>query len=253
MSDTKAATGQPTPQAALQEQETATAAESFAEFKNSFFYAGRTDLLFKFMKNLPDAEAAEFLHGLLARLGETVDDGDLRRILDYVYTWNVRGYAHEDGPKNPWSYDEGPFSPLGKPLSEAKLGLLTTTGNFVEGDDPAPFGMQGLTQEDTFNYIKEFAKAEPQLSRIPLDTPPERIVTRHPGYDIRAMVADRNVALPFDRLREAQTAGRIGSLLPEAYSFVGLTAQRPLLSKHAPEWAAMLQAQQVDAVLLVPV
>lgn len=251
MSDTKPASGQPTPQAALEEAEPV--GESFADFKNSFFYGSRTDLLFKFMKNLPDAQAAEFLHGLLARLGETVDDGDLTRLLDHVYTWNVRGYAHEDSPKNPWTYDDGPFTPLAKPLGEARLGLLTTTGNFVAGDDPEPFGMQGLTQEDTFNYIKEFAKAEPQLSHIPMDTLPERIVTRHPGYDIRAVVADRNVALPIDLLREAQAAGRIGSLLPEAYSFVGLTAQRPLLSKHAPAWAAMLQAQQVDAVLLVPV
>ncbi len=32
--------------------------ESFAEFKNSFAYGARTDLNFKFLKNLSDADAA---------------------------------------------------------------------------------------------------------------------------------------------------------------------------------------------------
>src|SRR3990172_1612313 len=97
--------------------------ETLEAFKNSFSYGSRTDLLFKFLKRLPDAEAAEFLRALLEKLGATVDDGDVGRLLDHVYEWNVRGYATEAEEARSWIYDEGPFTPLAKPLSQVRLGL----------------------------------------------------------------------------------------------------------------------------------
>jgi hypothetical protein len=41
--------------------------ETFAEFKTSFSYGSRTDLNFKFLKGLPEAEAAQFFQDLLTR------------------------------------------------------------------------------------------------------------------------------------------------------------------------------------------
>ena len=225
--------------------------ETFEEFINSFSYGSRTDLLFKFLKNLSGEEAGEFIRGLLEKLGDSVDDGDMARLLEHVYHWNQRGY--EPKKKEPWQYDSGPFTPLKKPIGQGRLGLLTATGHYVEGADPEPFGEKDMTQAEAIPRIKEFLKADPILTAIPVDTPREKLRVRHPGYDIRGVLKDPNVAFPLDRLREAVAAGQIGELLPDAYSFVGATAQIPLLKKHAPQWAEMLKTRQVDAMLLVPV
>ena len=59
--------------------------ESFVEFKNSFSYGSRTDLNFKFLKALTPAEAADFFQELLWKLGDTLDDGQIGRLIDHVY------------------------------------------------------------------------------------------------------------------------------------------------------------------------
>lgn len=226
-------------------------AETMAMFRKSFAYGSRNDLLFKFMKNLSDGDAAEFLRGLLEKVGETIDDGGLERLLDHVYQWNINGYLHEREDR--WQYDTGPFTPLGKPLSQCRLGLLTASGHFVTGDDPEPFGVKNMTQQEAVGRVMDFAKIEAILSTIPVDTPAEKLGLRHPGYDTRGTRKDHNAALPIDRLNELAGEGVIGELLSDAFSFVGLTAQTPLEKKLAPQWAEMLKARDVDAMLLVPV
>ena len=76
---------------------------------------------------------------------------------------------------------------------------------------------------------------------------------RHGGYPVAAATVDHNVNLPFEALRTLETDGVIGSLHHVARSFVGATSQLRLRDTVAPEWAEILRAEQVDAVLLVPV
>jgi hypothetical protein len=223
--------------------------ESFQEFRKSFAYGSRTDLNFKFLSGLSDEEAARFFQDLLWKLGDTIDDGAFERLVDHVYQWQIQAYAGEGR----WTYDSGPFSPTRKPVSESRLALLTSTGHFVEGEDPEPFGVRHMTQEQAAERIDDFIKTEPTLSHIPIDTPAESLRVRHGGYDIRGAQADPNVAFPLERLLELEQEGHIGELAPEAYSFVGATAQTPLLKHSGPRWANLLQAHGVDAALLVPV
>ncbi len=227
--------------------------EAFASFCDSFAYGSRSDLLFKFLKRLPAAEAAEFLRGLLERLGDTIDDGDLERLLEHVYAWNVRAYSLDPMDEGDWSYPEGPFAALPAPLRELRVGLLTASGHFVAGDDPAPLGLQGATQAEVIPRIKDFLRAPPHLSAIPHATPRSELRVRHPGYDIRAVEKDANVALPLDRLAELAREGVIGEFVDPAYSFVGAAAQTPIINKLGPAWAAQLAAAGVQALLLVPV
>jgi D-proline reductase (dithiol) PrdB len=224
-------------------------AESFAEFRDSFSYGARNDLNFKFLSKLSAGDAARFFQDLLWKLGDAYDDGDFDRLIQHAFEWQARAY---DGPGS-WTYDDGPFTPLPKPVSDSRLALLTSSGHFVEGDDPEPLGVKNMTQEEAAARIGEFLKIAPQLSSIPLDTPRERLRVRHGGYDIRGSQADPNVSLPIERLRELVKEGVIGALAPQAYSFVGATAQTPLLKESGPQWVEMLRQQQVDAALLVPV
>ncbi|MES0360099.1 MAG: glycine/sarcosine/betaine reductase selenoprotein B family protein, partial [Anaerolineales bacterium] len=223
--------------------------ETFEEFKNSFSYGTRSDMNYKFLKSLSEEDAGQFFQELLWKLGEASNDGDFEPIIRHIFHWQIKAYT---GKPN-WEYEDAPFTSMGKPVSKAKIGLLTTSGHFVEGDDPKPFGVQDLSQDEAHSRISEFLKSEPVLSEIPVDIAREKLRVRHGGYDIRAAQADPNTVLPIDRLIELETEGELGQVLGNAYSFVGATAQKRLINESGPLWAEMLKDQWVDGMILVPV
>jgi hypothetical protein len=225
------------------------AKETFEEFKNSFSYGSRTDMNFKFLKSLSIEESGEFFRELLWKIGDASNDGNLDPVVEHFYNWQVKAYTG----KPIWEYDESPFSPLGKPLSESSIGLLTTSGHYVEGEDPEPFGVKGMDQGTAQARISDFIKSEPVLSMIPTDSARENLLVRHGGYDIRAAEQDFNTVLPMDRLVELEQDGFIGSVLGNTYSFVGACSQIHLRNDVAPRWAEMLKAQGVDGMILIPV
>ena len=130
---------------------------------------------------------------------------------------------------------------------------MSSSGHFVDGDDPKPFGVENMSQKEAEARIDDFLKVEPQLSVIPMDTPVEKLRVRHGGYDVRGSLADPNVNFPLSRLRELQDEGRIGELASDAYSFMGATSQLRLLHHTAPEWVKLFQEKQIKALLLIPV
>ncbi len=223
--------------------------ESFDEFRNSFSYGSRTDLLFKFLKSGSEQLADEFLQELLDLTGGLIDDGDTAPIIEALVRAQSAAYS---GPGS-FEYDTRPFAVLDQPVSESRVALLTTTGHFAEGDDPKPFGMEGLTQEQVVKMTDEFGKADAVLSEIPIDTPVSKTMVRHGGYDIRATAADRNVSLPIDRMIELADEAVVGEFVNPAYSFVGLTSQLRLRKEIAPAWAARLKAAGAQAAVLVPI
>ncbi len=227
--------------------------ETLEEFKNSFAYGHRNDLSFKFLKSLTPDEAGEFFRALLEEIGASFDHGDLGRIHEVVCEWQVRGYAPSPEARPSWSCDDAPFTPLAKPLGESRLGLLTSSGHFVAGDDPNPFGVEGMTQDEAVDRIGEFMRAAPELSVIAADVDADRLRVRHGGYDIRSVVADHNVAFPRDALAEARDAGRIGALTDAFYSFVGATSQGRLRRSAVPGWIERFRDAGTDVLLLVPV
>lgn len=223
--------------------------ESFEEFKDSFDYGSRTDLNFKFLALLSPREAAEFFRDLLWKLGDSFDDRDAGRLIRHAYEWQVRAYAGHDR----WQYDEAPFTHFETTVAQARIGLVTSSGHYVQGDDPHPFGEQAMSQEEAVARIDDFVKTRPKLSSIPAHTPLEDLRVRHAGYDIRAAKSDPNVVFPLQILRDLQAEGLIGELAPQAFSFVGATSQRRLLKQAGPEWLERVRGMHVDGLLLVPV
>ncbi|MCI0477077.1 MAG: glycine/betaine/sarcosine/D-proline family reductase selenoprotein B [Anaerolineales bacterium] len=204
---------------------------------------------FKFLKNLSNEEAGEFFKQLAQKLGESFDDGNLQRLHQFIVEWQSRGYAAPGS----FAYADAPFTPLSKPIAQSRLMLLTSSGHFVEGHDPEPFGIKDMSQQQAEQMIDDFLKAEPTLTTIPINTPINQLRVRHGGYDIHGAQTDPNVALPLERLRELQHEGVIGTLVEDAFSFVGATAQTRLLKHSGPEWVKLFKQKQVDAALLVPV
>jgi D-proline reductase (dithiol) PrdB len=130
--------------------------------------------------------------------------------------------------------DTAPWTPLRKPLAEARLALVTTAGLHVRGDRP-------------------FSGGDQSFRVIPSTTPARDIVQSHAsiGFDRSGLQQDLNVVFPVDRLQELVRQREIGSPGRRFFSFMG--AQRTydrLLNDTGPAVAQMLREDGVDVVLL---
>ena len=227
--------------------------ETFEEFRRSFSYGSRNDLNFKFFKTLDDEATASFLQALLDLLGDAYDTGDIQPLIAAAYEAQIAGYTpNPDAAPSAHTYDTGPFSPTAMPVAGSTVGLITSSGHFVDDDDPEPFGQKDMTQDEAMARISDFLRETPVLSEIPSDTPDERLAVRHGGYDIAGALRDPNVAFPIDRLEEAKASGRIGGTTSTYFSFPGATAQGRL-RRELPIWLDRFAEEEADVVLLVPV
>ena len=229
--------------------------ETVSALRNSFFYGSRSNLNFKFARDLSDDEFGDFLVELFAATADLFDGGDSAAVVDVAYRWQVQAYAgHLGDPQAfPHRKDDTPIAPLTKPLSESRLLLLTSSGHFVEGHDPEPFGEKNMGQAEAERRVGEFMGEPPVLSEIPMDTPQDQIRVRHGGYPVQAAAADNQIVLPLEHLRGLAERGVIGELVENAYSFVGATAQGHMRKTYGPAWAQMARDQGADAALLVPI
>ena len=137
--------------------------------------------------------------------------------------------------------DWRPGAVLRKPLPDAKIAVVTTAA-FYRPDQP-PFDNSRLGGDCSYRII-------------PLDTDLTvlRIAHRSDALDLRGIAADKNLALPLDRLRSLAEEGVIGSVAPRHFSFMGsITAPGRLIANTAPEVARMLAEDGVNAVFLTPV
>lgn len=226
--------------------------QSFDDFKNSFAYGSRSDLSFKFLKRLDADEAAEFLRLVLREVGELFDGAPPDRLIDLAYQWQVEAYQPRPGEQRPYTYDDRPFAPLRRSLAETTVGLVTSSGHFHADEDPTPFGVTNMTQDEAMERIDDFLRAVPQLTAIPRGTPESLLRVRHPGYDVRSALRDPGVAFPQTLLVEAERDGLIGELSDEMYSFVDACAQGRI-RREAPEWVERWKSAGIEALLLVPV
>ena len=110
--------------------------ETFESFKKSFFYGSRSDMSFKFLAHLSDEQASDFFQGLLTKLVDAYDSGAVAPVFEHIRQGQILSYAQEARAE----YDSGPFCLLDKPVSQSRLMLLTSSGHFVQGDDPHPLG-----------------------------------------------------------------------------------------------------------------
>ena len=129
-----------------------------------------------------------------------------------------------------------PWSPLPRPLSRCRLGLVASGGIYVTGQVAFHF------RDDT------------SLREIPQDVEIGDLRATHFAYDLTAARADPNVVFPIDRLRELVREGRLGSLATRALTFMGgIYSSRRVVENVAPAILERLRADEVDVALFVPV
>ncbi len=224
-------------------------AETFEEFLNSFFYGSRTDLNFKFIKELGPEAAGPFFQELFATIAKAIDSGDWQPVEKTVFRWQVRNYAETKG----FEYSEGPFVKLEKPIGETTVGLITSSGHFVDGDAPAILGVENISQDEVVSRIMELVKAAPILSSIPIDTPLEKLQVRHGGYDITPTLKDPGISFPLVALQTLAAQNAVGNFYPTAWSFIGACSQIRIMKHEGPAWVEKMAQGGLEALLLVPV
>ncbi|MDZ4863524.1 MAG: glycine/sarcosine/betaine reductase selenoprotein B family protein [Gemmatimonadota bacterium] len=134
-----------------------------------------------------------------------------------------------------------PWSPLRRPLREARVALVTSAGFVLPGQELFDGAVRG--GDSSFRVIPGDARVDQLID-----------AQRSESFDHAGMRQDPNLALPLDRLREMAARGRIGSVAPRHLSYMGsITAPGRLIKETAVAGASLLTKDQVDAALLVPV
>ena len=227
--------------------------ETLREFLDSFSYGSRADLTFKFLKKLSAEDGGEAIRQMLRAVADSLDTGSVAELHDLMIGWQEAAYMPAEEAARSYVYEDAPFTPLRKPLAESRVGLMTSSGHFVAGDDPEPFGVAGMTQAEAEARISEFLREPPVMSQIPLAASKQDLHVRHGGYDTSSALLDHNVAFPRDALLAIRDSGRIGEVADPLYSFPGATSQGRLRKQALPGWIEMLQETAIDVLLLVPV
>ena len=165
------------------------------------------------------------------------DKIDLSRPTFVSYIERTRAYYLAQGYGNPYRYAfhaDAPFARLSKPLSEARLGLVTTGMPLdpATGETPRP--------------KRAFA--------APMDSPPERLFTADLTWAKESThMEDMESFLPIRRLGEWVAAGRVGELAPRYYGVPTEHTQRNTREVDAPAVLDLCREDAVDAVLLAPI
>ena len=138
-----------------------------------------------------------------------------------------------------------PFTPLRKPLGESRFGLVTSGGLYHQGHEQ-PFDQERERREPSWG--------DPSFRILPADMDPAEVGVSHLHIDGRDALADMNILLPIQRLKELVAEGRIGGLAAHAYSFMGYQGFPADLSgwrkTYGPAVRDRLLAEEVDCVLL---
>ncbi|MEM7080900.1 MAG: glycine/sarcosine/betaine reductase selenoprotein B family protein [Pseudomonadota bacterium] len=123
-----------------------------------------------------------------------------------------------------------------KPLTEAKVAIVSTAG--LHRRDDAPFAVGGV-----------------DYRILPRDVVFKDVVTSHisTNFDRSAFQQDPNMWLPLERLDEMAANGEIGAVSRWHYTFMGAQPSHEALQPTAEEVGRLLAADDVDVALLVPV
>jgi D-proline reductase (dithiol) PrdB len=126
-----------------------------------------------------------------------------------------------------------PWIPLARPLSQATVAIVTTSGVHLTADKPFH-----LNNDSSFRVI-------------PRDTKAADLTITHQAYDRTDALRDINLVFPLERLRELEAEGVISRVADEHFGFGFCRSAKALLAP-GREVARRLAHAHVDLVLLVP-
>lgn len=149
-----------------------------------------------------------------------------------------REYYAAQGYDEPYAWAthaDAPFTPLTKPLSECKVGVVTTS--YFLPDD----------------FVYTIPSDLPRLPYVADRSETDRLDNQHLFWaKDETHTRDRESFLPLGRLDEFVAEGRIGSVSDRFYGLPTQYSHRQTQRRDAPRVIEWLQHDEVDVVLLVP-
>ncbi len=164
---------------------------------------------------------------------------------DYVhYIDKTREYYLAQGYPKPYQwahFEQVPFARLPKPLSQCRIGLVTTSDIAVRSESG-----------ERESYDKESLLGN--VYSIPMDCPLERLYSRSEHYDrYSTSLDDVNAYCPITRLAEFVAERKIGSIAPRFHGVYTSYSQRVTTERDAPEVLRRMREDGVDAAVLTPI
>lgn len=160
------------------------------------------------------------------------------------YMQRTRDYYTAIGYTTPyrWAhYIDAPFTPLRKPLREARVAIITTAAPYQPGK-----GDQGPGA--AYNGGAKFYQAYSGDTARDHD-----LRISHIGYDrVHTSAEDSGTWFPLPALRRAAAAGRIGSVAPRFHGAPTNRSHRVTVETDAPEILRRVQDDGADAAIVVP-
>ncbi|MGY9057122.1 MAG: glycine/sarcosine/betaine reductase selenoprotein B family protein, partial [Alphaproteobacteria bacterium] len=124
----------------------------------------------------------------------------------------------------------------GPPLAKRRVAIVTTAGLHRASDDVFDLRDIGYRVLPGTTQAGELAMSHSSVN-----------------FDRTGFQQDVNTVFPIDRLREAETAGEIGSVAGFHYALNGAGWEPHEIEPTCEELAGLLKKDNVDAVLVVPV
>jgi len=159
------------------------------------------------------------------------------------YIDKTREYYLAEGYDNPykWShFEEVPFTPLKKPLSDCCITIVSTS-------DVAVKSMETESDENQHTLIGN-------VYEIDSNVPVSDLFSHQEHYDTHATnLDDVDTYFPITRLHESVAEGRVGRVAPFLYGVYTGYSQRKTMETDAPEVLRRCRSNNVDVAVLTPV
>ncbi len=160
------------------------------------------------------------------------------------YMQRTREYYAAIGYTTPyrWAhYNDAPFQPLTKPLSQSRVAIVTTAAPYDPGK-----GDQGPGA--AYNGSAKFYRVYDGETSLDHD-----LRISHIGYDRKHTTAtDSGTWFPLPQLIKAQGMGRIGEVAPRFFGAPTNRSHRVTIDVDAPDILARCRADKADVAVLVP-
>lgn len=160
------------------------------------------------------------------------------------YLARIRAYYLALGYETPYrwaQFDEVPFTPLEKPISEASIAIVTTAAPF----DPDK-GDQGPGAPH--NGLAKFFS----IYSAPTDTDPDLRIS-HIAYDRdHTSAEDQGTYFPLVAFRSLAASGKLGSIGPRFHGLPTNRSHQTTLEVDCPELVRRCREDGIDAAVLVP-
>ena len=159
------------------------------------------------------------------------------------YMDRIRDYYLSQGYEKPYvwaNYDQVPFAPLEKPLSDSRVILFSTSDVSVRREDGDALPASETTVGEVY--------------AVPWDTPVEKLYSRQESFDRYATnLDDLNSYLPLTRLQECVEDGRIGAVTSNFHNVNRGYSKRLMMETAAPAALAACREEKADIAILTPV